>query len=763
MAKNTFLNEQEFLIAQGVLRSPVTSPRGNLRTRRHLSNEPFSRWLELRLDKKLRQHPLWEESAPIALGSYARGELCPNSDVDLLFVGREEAVSQVVDNLNEQGLKIRYRMPEDIQDWTQGVGMHDIIALLSARPLEPLAARSLFEQQEKIWSREKSFIKSLVKAMGVERKERRLRYDSIDNFLEPNLKYGYGGLRDIQQALMTYELAQEKFPQIYHALEVLRYYQAFFLTIRQRLHLMEKVDILMAQDQRELSDWFQYEEPRDFMREVQKGLSRVSFYTDWITQSALASQNKLETYTQKDLTSLQWCFEYLEEDYSILMQNRIRHFLPTLGEKVTGRKLGKILKKAMGVYHKDRYIVALFRSHLMQYCFPDIKRLTGWVQHDQYHRFTADTHIMQAMREVRRVYKSPKKSMGLLREFSLSKDDWEILMWTALYHDIAKGLEGDHAIVGEKIVKRDFKKFGFPDKLANEVCWLVKNHLLLSKAAFRQNPESPQTWQELSAKGVKGKRLIRLGVFTLIDIRATNPDAWNSWKERLLYDLMKTMEENATRKAVSLRQLANKKQVEVEPIFAMIDKTVLSEISVDILLQDSLDLEKYARVKSLPPLVVRVKQNDIWIRLHSHTEANEVLADFVTKLYVSGCNISHACINSDGKYGVYDWFRVKTGKSPEQLEKILRLKTSGLNKLGQIFFDRITITHRDKNEVIISFRGKDQQGLLVAAVNALFSWKLEVKWARAHTWGNQIEDIFSVAPHPKIDKIIEGLEKKFCP
>ena len=94
---------------------------------------------------------------------------------------------------------------------------------------------------------------------------------------------------------------------------------------------------------------------------------------------------------------------------------------------------------------------------------------------------------------------------------------------------------------GAELVKQDFTEMGLPVRQTLEVSWIVENHLLLSLAAFRLNPQSSSTWKRLHRKGVKGKRLLRLALFTAIDIIATNPDAWTDWKERLLYDWVAAM------------------------------------------------------------------------------------------------------------------------------------------------------------------------------------------------------------------------------
>ncbi len=753
MATKTFLNKTELDEAQKRLRPPSSLPDGDEAKARIFPNFEFSAWLENKLKEKLETLPQWPDTLPIALGSWARNELCPRSDIDLLFCGNEEDVTAFSDVLHGQGQKLRYRVPEDRSDWTKGVEPFDILALLQARPLSPEASLQLQAQQKLI--KQSGLRRQLLRAMQLERKHRADRYDSISNFLEPNLKYGPGGLRDLQQALMAYELFADKFvSQAPHVLEVLNYYKAFFLTVRQKLHLLGGGDILSAPEQLQLTQWFGYLTNQDFMREIQKGLSRVSFYADWIFEQVRSSKGHLELVEKRKLNSVGDLFRALEKDPGVLMQYRVRQaaeevFARSGKTNRAGAEIGREVERFISPSAPDAWTVALFRSRLIDHCIPEIKLIIGHVQHDQYHRFSVDAHLLQALRELKRVYQKPKSAGRLQNEIKkLGKTDWRILTWSCLYHDIAKGRGGDHSHKGVEITRKDLTRFGIKRDLIDEVAWMVEAHLLISEAAFRRNPHAPSTWQSLTDQGVVGPRTSRLTIFTVVDIRATNPEAWTSWKERLLSELAQTL--SAPETSHYLKFLKSAQVLKLNPehdLLHKFDPFVVEAIRPTLLagdLQAAITSVK-GQKESLEPLLVQGKAKDLWIRFHSRQDRSGLFLEFVETLYRLGCSVRHASVQTDPLIGAYDWFHIKSNRTAAQLRKTLKhLTKSSVPPEFTVKFDAIELVSQDDQEIILSFRGRDQKGALVQAARAIFNEELTIQWAKVHTWGRQIDDVFGI-------------------
>jgi [protein-PII] uridylyltransferase len=770
MATKSFLSEEEVKRASQFLTPPPVRPDGEESRIGDFSSLRFSNWLGERLLARLSSHPDWQSSGPIALGSWSRGELSPKSDIDLLFCGDPEATARLVRYFSQEGLKLRYRTPEDLEDWTIGVEPFDVLALLHGLALCENWRAPLNQQLEKLRLRHREIRKNLLRAMVMERKARAARFDSISNYLEPNLKYGPGGLRDLEQALAIRSLFPERFQgpaHADHAFDVLLYYKRFFLLVRQRLHLSPGAgDLLSAPEQKPIADWLGFSDPKDFMREIQKGVSRVSFYADWVIARASRSPILLKAADQKVLQTPSQLFQALEADPSILMQSRVRKAADDVFARADRSRdldlsLGKAITRSLDPARDEKPMVAMFRARLVDHCVPEFRRIIGHVQHDQYHRFTVDAHILQALRELKRLHRRPSLA-GRLKKIvqDLSKKEWEILSFACLYHDIAKGRRGDHSIEGIEVARVDLERFGKDAALIREVCWIVSEHLALSAAAFRENPHSPATWQSLADKGVSGRRVALLAVFTIVDIRATNPDAWTSWKERLLHELVGQLERPETSSLIQFGNALRAARLDLRWMEAL-DPFLIGAISHRQLIEDikMISHPNDCDGSDLSPAVLQVKSGrQTWVRFHSREDRAGLFMSFVRQLSSLGLGIRHASVHTDSDLGVYDWFEVKTTRTAAQVRKLLFQASrrpqlhpsidadSSTDQESHIVFDSVEGIASDNREWVISFRGRDQSGALLEAARALYAERASIRWAKVHTWGRQIDDVIGISP-----------------
>lgn len=709
-----------------------------------------TKFLDQMLLERLSKDPLWPKTRPFALGSWARGELCAKSDIDLIFFGPDEIVKEYVDKFLAQGIKIRYRIPADRDDWTVGVLPFDVLALFSARSFFADDQIVLEQQIAKIEARGLKYKNQLFKSMLKERKERELRYDSISNYLEPNLKFGPGGLRDLEQGLMIYNLYKnEKFSGPPMNIERLQKLKSYLLLMRHWLHLNGGGDILTGSVQPDVARFLNYSDVQQMMTKVQDRLSEVSFYTDWIADFVQRPKAKIDKMRKIEIQNISTAFDFLKKDSSPTAQE----FARKQRKIIKNKKLEDFsVARFLNVNMSDIFLQALFRSHLLEEVITPLKRLRGHVQHDQYHRYSVDAHTLQAVREVLRVKKRPNR-LGRLAKWAknLSEKEWDILFWTALYHDLGKGLKGDHSQEGMTIVQQDFHKLKLSDSLTESVAWMVKNHLILSSAAFRQNPLSSSTWTELFKRGVQGPRIVLLTIFTAIDIKATNPDAWNEWKERLLHQLGEALLSPEAHLVKNLVVISDKLKIKLDKSFIEnLDPMVLEGVSHNQLLKDFKQLKNSS--KDLPPEVLKNRKKEIWIRFHSRQDRPGLFLSYTYQLHSLGLSVQQAFASTHETWGVYDWFKVKTTKPATALKNYLIKMQSdyGLDKtLSQINdlpieFAVIELVSKDQELAVISFRGKDQRGALLAAAKAIYDAGLEIQAAKVHTWGRQIDDVFTV-------------------
>lgn len=720
------------------------------------SRRAFSHWLEEKLMARLRQVGDFQRLKPVFLGSWSRNELCPKSDIDLLFLGDEGQVEEFVREAFKQGLKLRARTPADRDDWSQGVEPFDILALQNAIALDAEAYERLPRQRVLVTK----FRRKILSAIKKERDERRRRLDSVSNFLEPNIKYGAGGLRDIEQGLAV----QALFPEVFGELDpypftVLKEIKEELLFLRALLHLQGSNDILTAHDQLELTKLLGLKSNVELMKTVQSEFERASFYADW----AVAFGSKKREAAQPKFSDLKSALQKLKADPSQLTQFEIRRQVESLHRGMSPLEIGKVVHKALSGDCSDPFLVSLHRTRLLEMWIPDFRQLRGLVQHDHYHRYTADAHLVQTLREVERAKDKPAQ-LGRLKKISaqLTPQDWWTLKLTALFHDLAKGRLGDHSTEGAELVDRYFKQWEYSDSLREDVHWLVANHLILSTAAFRQNPQSQGTWKRLFERGVEGRRLQLLTLFTAIDIRATNVEAWTDWKSQLLWDLARNMQSPEARKLQKHLMYARKKKVAAADEWMLaIDPVVLENFAPKMLVEDL--ILAGAATSDLEAKVVALKNHRgrLWIRFHRKQDKTGVFLDFVKRLYGFGLNVQVASVHTLKGIGVYDWFCVRTDKAPKQISQWLNFPRTDDVPVPAVKFQSVELMAQDQDEWIFSFRGKDQRGLLAAAADALAAENLSLRWARAHTWGGQVEDVFSVRPLGEVENVLQRLQSRF--
>jgi [protein-PII] uridylyltransferase len=314
-------------------------------------------------------------------------------------------------------------------------------------------------------------------------------------------------------------------------------------------------------------------------------------------------------------------------------------------------------------------------------------------------------------------------------------------------------------------VKKDFISLGLSLKLTAQVAWLVKNHLLMSSAAFRQNPHAQQTWSELFRRGVKGRRIAKLAVLTAIDIRATNPEAWNDWKEKLLYDLAVAMQSPKASRLSEFLEKAEKRKLRLSREFLEhLDSRLLENLPLSLLLKDIEKLQKKSKSGSAEPLIIKNRQRQVWLRFHEETDRPGLFKEFVERIYSTGAQIQEAYVQTDSIIGAYDWFKIKTTMATPQLKKALLrsaslVKANSVTVIKSVQFEKIKVVTQTDTSAVISFRGRDQKGALLAAAQALYSAGLEIESAQVHTWGRQIDDVFTVKKPPgeQLSQLVQGM------
>jgi [protein-PII] uridylyltransferase len=762
VASKTLLRAADLEALRGLLANRPSFSVGEGNAALGLYRKSLTDFITAGVLKTFRAIPAWLEARPVFLGSLARGELCPRSDVDLLFLGPDKAVKAVLREADVLGLKIGYRKPSDPEDWTRGVEFKDLLNLLHS-VCEVPADRQLVRRQVELLKENKKIGRGLLRHLLKEREARTARYGGAIHFLEPNLKYSPGALRDIYQALV----AETLFPRIResHAQKILEHYRDFFLVLRVWVHAQGGGEIFASAWQMECSKWFGFSDLSGFMREVQRGFGRSRFYSDLYLEKAISGPSRV-----RPVGSVPEALALLMENKKLKAVGKVREFVVENSGGWNWEKAPKALKAGVlggltAVFRRgdDRVLQNLFRSRLMDFIFPEMKPLVGYVQHDQYHRFTADQHILQALREVASARRRPKvlgKLAALAKNFKNA--EWDTLYWTALFHDMGKARAGDHSNLGADFAASRLMALGLSPDFVEEVRWLVRFHLALSTAAFRENPLDAATWHGLFEKGLNPRRLKLLTVFTAIDIRATNPDAWTGWKEDLLHNLFTALSEGPAESVRRLLEEARhgKKFSKLEGLLKDLDPFLVEAFPPRVLLKD-LSSSARSRADGESFALYRDRHRRLWIRFFERRDKKGLFLSYVSRLFSAGISVHHASVHTWAGEGVYDWFCVgKTKASRVVLEKKLKHSSGGAGDGGAVKFDGIELISESSEGALLSFRGKDQKGALLAAGLGLLDGGFEILWARVHTWGREMDDQFFVRSRPDLHRALKDLRQK---
>src|SRR5688500_16485285 len=196
-----------------------------------------------------------------------------------------------------------------------------------------------------------------------------------------------------------------------------------------------------------------------------------------------------------------------------------------------------ILQQPRGIVHEFR---RMNQYGVLGRYLPEFGKVVGQMQHDLFHVYTVDQHILMVIRNLRR-FTMPE----LAHEFPLCTElmsgferRW-LLYVAALYHDIAKGRGGDHSQLGAADVRGFARRHGLPDEDRELVEFLVEHHLAMSSVAQKQDVHDPDVVRAFAERVGSERRLVALYLLTVADVRGTSPKVWNAWKAKLLEDLFR--------------------------------------------------------------------------------------------------------------------------------------------------------------------------------------------------------------------------------
>ena len=529
----------------------------------------------------------------MALGGYGRGELNLQSDIDLLFLHASSTSKTQVEEAAQMILYPLWDLGLDVGHGTRDLGdslalaesdFTVLVSLLTARRLagsERIGAQ-LAPALTKVLASDRAKRRFLDRVTQADQ-ERQAKFGHTPYLLEPHIKEGEGGLRDIHVigwiglgCLESAGLKDLIAADLLNAEEAtnIRDTQSFWWRVRNHLHYLAKArdDRLTFERQEQIASFFGYREKdgvspvERFMRDYYRrayGMRNIRslFFERAEARLAVLPQGPTGTvdghFNLRDHKLGLAHPEGLIKDPTIMMS--LFATASRMGRKVSYRARMEVHQMLDLVGDEFRYdpraaksfftvliperagdttLFAMHASDLLVTYLPELKRVFHLPQHDAYHIYTVDTHqlvTVHRLNELRLGKGEPGEDLA--KKIIDSLDDYRVLYLAALCHDIGKGGGKDHSAVGAEIVADVGPRLGLTEDETELLRFLVANHLYLNITANRRDIHDEKQVFAAARRIGTPERLDLLYLLTIADALATGPTAWSSWKSMLVREL----------------------------------------------------------------------------------------------------------------------------------------------------------------------------------------------------------------------------------
>jgi [protein-PII] uridylyltransferase len=543
-----------------------------------------------------------ERMAVVATGGYGRGLLAPFSDVDLLFVlpykqtpWGESVVEYMLYLLWDLGLKVGHATRTVDQSLRLARSdMTSRTALLDSRLI--LGDVSLFEQLMRRFRREvvSDTPRQFVEAKLAERDERHRRVGESRYRVEPNIKDGKGGLRDLHTlhwlAKYLYDEERSAESSIFATDEyaTFRRCEDFLWTVRCNLHFLagRAEERLTFEVQSAMADRLGYAERRGGLRAVERfmkhyfliakdvgdlttilcsaleieqvkafpGITRLLNPLSWRARRHLRTTSDFridngrlnvadQNVFKRDPVNLIRFFARAERTDAFFHPNAVRllrRSLRLIDDKLRDdQEANRIfLEMLCSEKNSEPTLRRMNEAGVLGRFVPDFGKVVSMMQFNMYHHYTVDEHLIRTVGVLSEIERGEAaEPHPLATRIFRTIQNRRALYVAAFLHDIAKGREEHHSVVGARIARQLCPRLGMTPAETETTAWLVEQHLTMSSVAFSRDIGDPQTVRDFAGIVQSPERLKLLLVLTIADIRAVGPGIWNGWKGQLLRGL----------------------------------------------------------------------------------------------------------------------------------------------------------------------------------------------------------------------------------
>ena len=776
-----------------------------------------------------------ERHALVAVGGYGRGELFPYSDVDLLLLLHEAPDAELQSKLEklipllwDLGLEIGHSIrtvDECLDESARDITIQT--SLLEARLIT--GNLHLFQTLQNRY-REQMNPPAFFQAKTLEMRQRHVKFEDTPYSLEPNCKESPGGLRDLQLILWIARAARlgkswaglAKRDMITPAeAHQLTTCERAFKNIRIWLHLEagRREDRLLFNMQEPVAERLGYKpsgtgpnthRAGELMMQryyrLAKAVTQLNTILLQNIEGQLFPQPSVAVPINDRFNEVNGLLDISRQDLFEKTPSSVLEVFLLLAQNpelkgMTARTLRAvwharlriddafrrdpsnrayfllILQAPRGVTHALRQ---MNQTSVLGRYLPNFRSIVGQMQHDLFHIYTVDQHILTVVRNVRRfvlpehAHEFPYCSQ-LMANFARP---W-LLYIAALFHDIAKGRGGDHSLLGME----DARQFCIDHRLNEEdtelVVFLVRHHLTMSHTAQKKDISEPETIQNFAQIVDDERHLTALYLLTVADIRGTSPQVWNAWKGKLLEDLFRLTlrvlggEKISATSELIIKQQDALKTLRLYALPANAHEKLWDQLDVVYFLRhDASDIawqtrNLYFRMNSERPVVkcrlapigeglqitVFVKdQPDLFARICGY---------FARKNY----SILDAKIHTTRHGYALDTFLVTTPLFAKNYRDVISLVEHDLTELlisraplpmiqkGSLsrqsrsypITPTVDLRPDERGEnYLLTVTANDRNGLLFSIANVLSKYKINLHTAKIMTMGERVEDVFLI-------------------
>ena len=530
----------------------------------------------------------------VALGGYGRQRLYLNSDIDLMVLMAEPAahaesfartlVHLMIDLKMDLGLSTR--TPEDCEARV-GMDIESVTAMIESRFL--IGSRALYRRyfeslRTSIRHRgQRWFLRAIYQQWLV----RHEKFESTVFLLEPNIKEGQGGLRDVHSVMWTLfgltgstDLKGLIEHARFHDEDLERYRENIgtLQTVRNELHIASqgKTDQLSFAYQPTIAERLGYAgdgtrlpheifmdhyyrsaqavartSRRAFLCMIGRrrsiwgnligdlGRRRLDTHA-WLQNGRITLEPPLIERMSQDHQRIFGVFKLVAQSGDHLSdeakESLERRVAPLLGPafRLDATNSAAFMQILGGRWHAAAALSDMHECGVLGRFITEFERLRGMVRIDHYHHYTVDEHTLKALAIAENLAREPADKRSLAGRLANEVQRWDLLMLSLLLHDIGKGYGRGHALRGGQVAQRIADRLGLVRDDTELVRFLVLSHLKLTHASQRRDVSDPHVAGTLAEEIGSLERLKLLFVHTVADIKAVSPEAWNDWKKKLL-------------------------------------------------------------------------------------------------------------------------------------------------------------------------------------------------------------------------------------